>query len=210
MRQTLAALNEMGLRFPGKSQEHTQLMLDEILDNWKYHKPKVASYWLVKLDSTKQRKVVEIVRGSVRSVLQRVWREPDVEALRLWRLLNRLFNRLLWSHGQGLWSCFSSSGSSWESIFNRSSSEVVTSQELRCCQRVVQLCRDCLLVVYKFVQDSRGTITGLSSEWEDTRYLVPVTSQFIIKWPSSSLGRVSTATMMPRSRSLFTTRMGQF
>lgn len=31
--------------------------LPQILDNWKYHKSKVASYWLVKLDSTKQRKV---------------------------------------------------------------------------------------------------------------------------------------------------------
>lgn len=27
------------------------------MDNWKYHKTKVASYWLVKLDSVKQRKV---------------------------------------------------------------------------------------------------------------------------------------------------------
>lgn len=31
--------------------------LTQMHDNWKYHKPKVASYWLVKLDSTKQRKV---------------------------------------------------------------------------------------------------------------------------------------------------------
>lgn len=31
--------------------------LPQMHDNWKYHKPKVASYWLVKLDSTKQRKV---------------------------------------------------------------------------------------------------------------------------------------------------------
>lgn len=27
------------------------------MDNWKHHKTKVASYWLVKLDSVKQRKV---------------------------------------------------------------------------------------------------------------------------------------------------------
>ena len=27
------------------------------MENWKYHKPKVASYWLVKLDSMKRRKV---------------------------------------------------------------------------------------------------------------------------------------------------------
>ncbi|XP_048108998.1 tubulin polyglutamylase TTLL7 isoform X2 [Alosa alosa] len=170
-RHTLAALNEMRIRFPGKNEEDAELLLDEILDNWKYHKPKVASYWLVKLDSTKQRKVLDIVRTNVRSVLQRVWREPDVDSLHLYRLFNRVFNRLLWSHGQGLWNCFSNSGSSWEGIFNRSS-EVVTAQELRCCQRVVQLCRDCLLVVYKFVQDSRGTISGLSSEWEDTSFQV--------------------------------------
>uniref|UniRef100_A0A8C7V4R7 Tubulin tyrosine ligase-like family, member 7 n=1 Tax=Oncorhynchus mykiss TaxID=8022 RepID=A0A8C7V4R7_ONCMY len=129
--------------------------ISQILDNWKYHKPKVASYWLVKLDSTKQRKVLDIVRTNVRSVLQRLWREPDVDSLHLYRLFNRVFNRLLWSHGQGLWNF-----SSWETIFSKSS-EVVSQQELQCCQRLVQLCRDCLLVVYKFVSESRGTLTGL-------------------------------------------------
>lgn len=29
----------------------------QIQDNWKFHKPRVASYWLVKLDSIKRRKV---------------------------------------------------------------------------------------------------------------------------------------------------------
>ncbi|KAJ8277796.1 hypothetical protein GJAV_G00080150 [Gymnothorax javanicus] len=206
-RQTLAALNEMRIRFPGKSEEEAEMVLDDILDNWKYHKPKVASYWLVKLDSTKQRKVLDIVRTNLRSVLQRIWREPDVDSLHLYRLFNRVFNRLLWSHGQGLWNCFSNSGSSWETALNKSG-EVVSPQELQCCQRLTQLCRDCLLVVYKFVADSRGSLTGLSPEWDDTRYLLPVTSQFMIKWPSSSFGRASSA--MPRSRSLFTTRMGQF
>uniref|UniRef100_A0A3B4CHM5 Tubulin tyrosine ligase-like family, member 7 n=1 Tax=Pygocentrus nattereri TaxID=42514 RepID=A0A3B4CHM5_PYGNA len=167
-RQTLAALGEMRIRFPGKSEEEAEAVLNEILNNWKYHKPKVASYWLVKLDATKQRKVLDIVRTNVRSVLQRIWREPDVDSLRLYRLFSRVFNRLLWSHGQGLWNCFCSSGSSWESIFSKSA-EVVTAQELQCCQRLVQLCRDCLLVVYKFVSDSRGSLTGLSPEWDDTR-----------------------------------------
>uniref|UniRef100_A0A8C9VFH2 Tubulin tyrosine ligase-like family, member 7 n=1 Tax=Scleropages formosus TaxID=113540 RepID=A0A8C9VFH2_SCLFO len=167
-RQTLTALNEMKIRFPGKSEEEAEMVLDEILDNWKYHKPKVASYWLVKLDSMKQRKVLDIVRTNIRSMLQRIWREPDVDSLHLYRLFNRVFNRLLWSHGQGLWNCFSNSGSSWETIFSKSS-DVVSPQELQCCQRLVQLCRDCLLVVYKFVADSRGSLTGLSPEWDDTR-----------------------------------------
>ncbi|KAM7387905.1 hypothetical protein PAMP_024116 [Pampus punctatissimus] len=207
VRQTLAALTAMRIRFPGKTEEEAEAVLDEILDNWKYHKPKVASYWLVKLDSTKQRKVLDIVRTNVRSALQRIWREPDVETLHLYRLFNRVFNRLLWSHGQGLWNCFSNTGSSWENIFSKSS-EVVSAHELQCCRRLVQLCRDCLLVVYKFVSESRGSLTGLSPEWDDTRYLLPVTSQFIMKWPSSSFGRISSA--MPRSRSLFAARMGHF
>lgn len=205
VRQTLAALTAMRIRFPGKTEEEAESVLDDILDNWKYHKPKVASYWLVKLDSTKQRKVLDIVRTNVRSALQRIWREPDVDSLHLCRLFNRVFNRLLWSHGQGLWNCFSNTGSSWEAIFSKTS-EVVSPQELQCCRRLVQLCRDCLLVVYKFVSESRGSLTGLSPEWDDTRYLLPVTSQF--KWPLSSFGRVSSAA--PRSRSLFAARMGHF
>lgn len=55
-------------------------------------------------------KVLDIVRTNVRSLLQRIWREPDIDSLRLYRLFNRVFSRLLWSHGQGLWNCFSSSG----------------------------------------------------------------------------------------------------
>ncbi|KAF6714678.1 Tubulin polyglutamylase TTLL7 [Oryzias melastigma] len=169
VRQTLAALTAMRIRFPGKTEEEAEAVLDEILDNWRYHKPKVASYWLVKLDSTKQRKVLDIVRTNVRLALQRIWREPDVESLHLYRLFNRVFNRLLWSHGQGLWNCFSNTGSSWETIFSKSS-EVASPQELQCCRRLVQLCRDCLLVVYKFVSESRGSLSGLSPEWDDTRY----------------------------------------
>ncbi|XP_033821695.1 tubulin polyglutamylase TTLL7 [Periophthalmus magnuspinnatus] len=207
VRQTLAALTAMRIRFPGKTEEEAEAVLDDILDNWRYHKPKVASYWLVKLDSTKQRKVLDIVRTNVRSALQRIWREPEVENLHLYRLFTRVFNRLLWSHGQGLWNCFSHTGSSWETVFSRSS-EVVSPQELQCCRRLVQLCRDCLLVVYKFVSESRGSLTGLSPEWDDTRYLLPVTSLF--KWPSSSYGRISSSATAPRSRSLLAARMGHY
>ncbi|KTG03665.1 hypothetical protein cypCar_00014361, partial [Cyprinus carpio] len=136
MQQTLAALGEMRIRYPGKSEEEAEAVLDEILNNWKYHKPKVASYWLVKLDATKQRKVSGL---NMHGVIQ------------------------------GFMYVFFFSRSSWESVFSKSS-EVVTTQELRCCQHVVQLCRDCLLVVYKFVADSRGSLSGLSPDWDDTRY----------------------------------------
>ncbi|NWV59376.1 TTLL7 polyglutamylase, partial [Malurus elegans] len=168
-KETLLLINDMRIKFPGKTNEESELIIEDIMDNWKYHKTKVSSYWLVKLDSAKQRKVLDIVRTSVRAVLQHVWKAPDIENLHLYRLFNRVFNRLLWSHGQGLWNCFCNSGSSWETIFSKGS-EVVTPEQLQCCQRIVQLCKHCLLVVYKHSSDSRGSPTGMSHHWDDTRY----------------------------------------
>ncbi|XP_009956808.1 PREDICTED: tubulin polyglutamylase TTLL7-like [Leptosomus discolor] len=202
-KETLLIINDMRMKCPGKTDEESELIIEDIMDNWKYHKTKVASYWLVKLDSVKQRKVLDIVKTSVRAVLQRVWKAPDVENLQLYRLFNRVFNRLLWSHGQGLWNCFCHSGSSWETIFSKSS-EVVTPEQLQCCQRVVQLCKHCLLVVYKYSSDSRGSPTGVSPHWDDTRCLLPGPSLFIMKSSSSNLSCSSSG--MPRPNILFTHR----
>ncbi|XP_003767399.1 tubulin polyglutamylase TTLL7 isoform X1 [Sarcophilus harrisii] len=184
-RQTLFILRDMKIRFPGKTDEESERIIEDIMDNWKYHKPKVASYWLIKLDSVKQRKVLDIVKTSIRSVLPRIWKIPDMEGLHLFRIFNRVFNRLLWSHGQGLWNCFCNSGSSWETIFSKST-EVITPQQLQCCQQVVQLCKHCLLVVYKYASDSRTSVSSVCPDWENTRYLLPGTTKFILKTPSYS------------------------
>uniref|UniRef100_A0A8C5S7W3 Tubulin tyrosine ligase like 7 n=1 Tax=Laticauda laticaudata TaxID=8630 RepID=A0A8C5S7W3_LATLA len=185
-KETLAIFSDMKIRYPGKTNEEADLIIDDIMDNWKYHKSKVASYWLIKLDSIKQRKVLDIVKVSIRSVLKHIWRVSDVECLHLYRLFNRVFNRLLWSHGQGLWNCFCNSGSSWETIFSKST-EAMTADQLQCCQRIVELCKQCLLVVYKYSSDVRGTISGMNSDWDDTRYLLPGPLQFIMK-PSTGFG----------------------
>ncbi|XP_064626270.1 tubulin polyglutamylase TTLL7-like isoform X2 [Lineus longissimus] len=153
-KKTLVALNDMRIKFPGKSDEEAEFVLDKLHESWKFHKPRVASYWLVKLDSIKRRKVIDIVRSNVRAVLQRVWRTTDVEALKLYRIFSRVFNRLLWSHGQGLWNCFSTSGSSWETIFSKST-DAISQYEMNCSRRIVQLCKDCLLIVYQFAADAK-------------------------------------------------------
>ncbi|XP_041338924.1 tubulin polyglutamylase TTLL7 isoform X2 [Pyrgilauda ruficollis] len=202
-KETLLRINDLRVRFPGKTNEESELIIEDIMDNWKYHKTKVSSYWLVKLDSAKQRKVLDIVRTSVRAVLQHVWKAPDIENLHLYRLFNRVFNRLLWSHGQGLWNCFCNSGSSWETIFSKGS-EALTPEQLQCCQRIVQLCKHCLLVVYKHSSDSRGSPTGMSHHWDDTRCLLPRPSLFILKSSSSKLSCSPSGT--PRPNILFTHR----
>uniref|UniRef100_A0A452T5N8 Tubulin tyrosine ligase like 7 n=1 Tax=Ursus maritimus TaxID=29073 RepID=A0A452T5N8_URSMA len=177
--QTLFVLKDMKIRFPGKSDAESLLLVEDIIDNWKYHKTKVASYWLIKLDSVKQRKVLDIVKTSIRTILPRIWKVPDVEEVSLYRIFNRVFNRLLWSHGQGLWNCFCDSGSSWESIFSKSP-EVVTPLQLQCCQRLVELCKQCLLVVYKYATDSRGSLSGIGTDWGNSRYF-NATVQFEIE-----------------------------
>ena len=53
----LNSLQEMRIKFPGKTDEEAEEILDKIMTEWKHHKPRVASYWLVKLDSIKRRKV---------------------------------------------------------------------------------------------------------------------------------------------------------
>ncbi|XP_032884964.1 tubulin polyglutamylase TTLL7 isoform X2 [Amblyraja radiata] len=194
----------MRIKFPGKSKEEAEVLLDEILDNWKYHKPKVATYWLVKLDSTKQRKVLDIVRAQVRAIVQRVRRTQDVETLRPYRIFNRVFSRLLWSHGQGLWNSFSNSGSLWETMLNRNSTGI-TPLELQCCQRLVQLCKDCLLLVYHYAADFKGSLPGFILEWEQHRSLPPSGLQLTMKTLPTGFGCVS----LPRSRSLYTGRLGQ-
>lgn len=156
-KKTLIALNDMRIRFPGKTNEEADLILDKIHESWKHHKPRVASYWLVKLDSVKRRKVIDIVRSNVRSVIQRTWHLTDIDQLKLTRIFTRVFNRLQWSHGQGLWNCFTTSGTSWETIFSKSS-DVITTLELNCCRRIVQLCKDCLLIVYQFALDAKAGV----------------------------------------------------
>lgn len=155
-KKTLVSLNEMRIKFPGKSDIEAEYLLDQLHENWKFHKPRIASYWLVKLDSIKRRKVVDIVRSNVRAMLQRIWRSSDIDNLRLYRIFSRVFNRLLWSHGQGLWNCFSPTSNTWETIFSKSS-ENISEAEMDCCRRIVQLCKDCLLIVYKFADEAKNS-----------------------------------------------------
>ena len=44
---------------------------------------------------------------------------------------------------------------SWETIFSRST-ELVSETEMNCCRRIVQLCRDCLLIVYQFAAEAKS------------------------------------------------------
>jgi len=162
IQRTLMALDRTRIKFPGKTDEEADVLIDNIMENWREHKPKIAHYWLVQLDTAKRKKVIEIVQGNVKAVVERVWRWSNVNTLKLNRLFNRVFNRMQWSRGQGLWNCFVNIDcDSWETIFSKSS-EVIGKIELNCCRRIVQLCKNCLLIVYQFANEAKKA-TALSS-----------------------------------------------
>ena len=50
--------------------------------------------------------------------------------------------------------CAGRYSNSWETIFSKSS-ETISQLELACCRRIVQLCRDCLLIVYQFAAEAK-------------------------------------------------------
>ncbi len=44
---------------------------------------------------------------------------------------------------------------SWETIFSKSS-DIISHAEMASCRRIVQLCRDCLLIVYQFAAEAKS------------------------------------------------------
>jgi len=43
----------------------------------------------------------------------------------------------------------------WETIFSKST-DVISENEMECCRRLTELCKDCLLIVYQFASDAKG------------------------------------------------------
>uniref|UniRef100_A0A1I8FLT0 Tubulin--tyrosine ligase-like protein 9 n=1 Tax=Macrostomum lignano TaxID=282301 RepID=A0A1I8FLT0_9PLAT len=132
--RTLKFLNELSIRFPGKSNRAAEQMLRQLQDNWLARKADVSSYWRLSLDADKRRKVIDIARQNVRIALDKALRmtASDVAAAadNLASLFEKLYNRLLWCHGQGLWETFAGN-TGWELIL-RQSREAPTETEINC------------------------------------------------------------------------------
>lgn len=58
----LKLLNQLEIKFPGKSSEDTKMILSKIYSKFDVYRPKLADYWMVKLDDTKRIKVTFIIR----------------------------------------------------------------------------------------------------------------------------------------------------
>jgi hypothetical protein len=50
-------LNQLEIKFPGKSSQQTKNILNKLYSRLEFYKPKIANYWMVKLDDAKRTKV---------------------------------------------------------------------------------------------------------------------------------------------------------
>ncbi|PAA81237.1 hypothetical protein BOX15_Mlig033589g3 [Macrostomum lignano] len=135
-RQLLKQITEVSIRFPGKSPAEAAELLQQIRQNWKFYRPKLAAFWLAKLDSAKRQQILGIVKQTVATAVQRSAAGSHTS------LLNRLFSRMLAANGQGLWNTFGTSAAGWEVALTQSQTELL------CCRRVVRLCQDCLITTF--------------------------------------------------------------
>jgi hypothetical protein len=105
----LKLLNELVIKFPGKSDAQTASLLQKFYSKFEVYKPKLGAYWMAKLDDSKRSKILNIVKTNVCAVLQKVFASnggQNIENVRLYKIICRQMNRLLWQHGLGLWNCF--------------------------------------------------------------------------------------------------------
>lgn len=194
-RRLLVALEDVRIKFPGKSDADARRILNRTLDFWDLHKSAVSTYWLTDLDSMKRLKVIGIVRDNIKPIVKRSYRTTEVDSLKLMRYFDRIFNRMCTDYGRGLWNCFGEDGESWKRVF---SSEKLSHVEFECCQRVVDLCKDCLLTVYHFAREVKkiattqqqlATPTLAGSDRYDKRRIYPTYSQLPQTIPGNSFLR---------------------
>ena len=56
----LKLLNQLEIKFPGKNNDQTKLLISTIYSKLETYKPKLANYWMIKLDDSKRSKVSKI------------------------------------------------------------------------------------------------------------------------------------------------------
>ena len=70
----------------------------------KHHQSNISTFWLVSLDNTKRKQLLNPIKESVKCLLHSYWRTASLDSIRLYQIFNRLFNFLLSKGGQILWS----------------------------------------------------------------------------------------------------------
>jgi tubulin polyglutamylase TTLL7 len=149
--RTMLALNTLRPSYPGKSGEDVKAIIEKIQSDWSNQYAKVGSFWLLTLDGTKRKQLLNPIRECARNLIKIHWRTTAIETTRLNKVFMRLFNYLLSNHGQGLWSTIpgDSEKEQWEKSFQKKY-EILSMSELHCCRRLAELCQSTVIAAYYY------------------------------------------------------------
>ena len=106
---------------------------------------KLRQFYFKTLDWEGRAILFEFVMRSIRT---HVFVSSGSKSGRTFDLLTKVFERLLRSKGQGLWNTFEMSGLDWSSLSSILFLQSCTPPEQSCCSKVVDLCRDALMLSY--------------------------------------------------------------
>eukprot|EP00729_Bicosta_minor_P003291 gene3291-28036_t len=142
----LASLRGMRIACPGHTDEETIELIRQVRGSWDRHSNAVGQYWLQTLDRRRRVDIIKIVQSNVLCIIGTFWPTSVSGRVRVVQVINRMFDRLTWHNGHNLFKTFSVTlAHSLDGLINISHTSVL---EQQCCHRVVELCQDCLLVVY--------------------------------------------------------------
>ncbi|CAF0727093.1 unnamed protein product [Didymodactylos carnosus] len=151
---TYEHMQQLCIRYPGKSADDTKNVCQDIIENWKLYKVQISEFWLVRLDGKKRQAIINIVSNNVKNIFKKVWIIQDIENLTISRHIAKIVQRLLVANGQCLWEACQDNDKSWKTMLIKSTNEM-SPIEFLCCQRFVDLCKQALFVVYKYSIDEK-------------------------------------------------------
>ncbi|CAF3646526.1 unnamed protein product [Adineta steineri] len=152
----LEQMHQLCIRYPNKTADETRQICNEVIENWKKYRTSLGQFWLAKLDTKKRQAILRIVWNNVQQIIKQIWTiDESVEHLSLSKHFAKLEQRLLTNNGQCLWDICQNKQNSW-SISLLINTHRLSTVELSCCTRFVELCKQALFVVYRYSIDENN------------------------------------------------------
>eukprot|EP00049_Salpingoeca_infusionum_P002302 m.55536 g.55536 ORF g.55536 m.55536 type:complete len:935 (-) comp11498_c0_seq1:358-3162(-) len=151
---------------------------------WKEHRKRVAEYWLKLLTPPDRHRFLSTCKAAVLSTMAAIGPRKDISTMRIVRVISKVFDRLFFNNGQGIWNMFSLPDDSWESYeaVLALAHTTLLEQELVCL--LVRTCK--LTLVLRYLSRTVNFTAQSPPSTLPTRKLEPMASPVATAPPASS------------------------
>eukprot|EP00052_Salpingoeca_macrocollata_P021849 m.188247 g.188247 ORF g.188247 m.188247 type:complete len:267 (+) comp21640_c7_seq6:904-1704(+) len=151
---------EITIDIPGQDADE---LAEALLDSWPQHQDAVRRFWLSRLTRAKRKQLLDTLQQRVKSVLQTQLNSQEADFRRAYQLCGRVFERLHWNNGQGMWNCFCLPDLSWDSISSIVMLSSPSAPEKDFARAILHRARVFVLLFFKFAMEMDGSGGQLST-----------------------------------------------